>query len=51
MSMLKAFCKGKGTGNFIEVMACEGGCIAGPSSYVGTTKGKNLYKTAIDALV
>jgi len=50
MSLLKAFCKGKGTGNFVEVMACEGGCIAGPSSYVDPTKGKNLYKSAIDAL-
>jgi len=51
MSLLKAFCKGKGTGNFVEVMACEGGCIAGPSSYVDPTKGKSLYKSAIDGLV
>jgi iron only hydrogenase large subunit-like protein len=51
MSLLKAFCKGKGTGNFIEVMACEGGCIAGPSSHVDPTKGKSLYKSAIDTLV
>lgn len=27
---LKAFAKGKAPGNFIEVMSCEGGCIAGP---------------------
>jgi len=51
MNLLKAFCKGKGTGNFVEVMACEGGCIAGPSSYVDPAKGKSLYKSAIDALV
>ena len=51
ISLLKAFCKRKGTGNFVEVMACEGGCIAGPSSYVDPTKGKSLYKSAIDALV
>lgn len=50
MSLLKAFCKGKGTGNFVEVMACEGGCIAGPSSYVDPKKGKNLYQKAIDGL-
>lgn len=50
MSLLKGFCKGKGTGNFIEVMACEGGCIAGPSSHVDPAKGKNLYKNAIDVL-
>jgi len=48
MSLLKAFCKRKGTGNFIEVMACEGGCIAGPSSHVDPSKGKNLYKNALD---
>lgn len=50
MSLLKAFCKGKGTGNFVEVMACEGGCIGGPSSYVDLAKGRNNYKSALDAL-
>jgi [FeFe] hydrogenase (group B1/B3) len=50
MSLLKSFCKGKGTGNFVEVMACEGGCIAGPSSYVDPVKGKNQYKSALDVL-
>jgi iron only hydrogenase large subunit-like protein len=50
MSLLKGFCKGKGTGNFIEVMACEGGCIAGPSSYIDPAKGKNLYGNALDVL-
>jgi [FeFe] hydrogenase (group B1/B3) len=50
MSLLKGFCKGKGTGNFIEVMACEGGCIAGPSSHVDPAKGKNLYRSALDIL-
>ena len=48
MSLLKAFCKGKGSGNFVEVMACEGGCIAGPSSYIDPARGKNLYKNALD---
>jgi [FeFe] hydrogenase (group B1/B3) len=50
MSLLKAFCKGKGTGNFIEVMACEGGCIAGPSSHIDPLKGKNQYKNILDQL-
>jgi len=48
MSLLKAFCKGKGSGNFVEVMACEGGCIAGPSSHLDPAKGKNLYKAALE---
>jgi iron only hydrogenase large subunit-like protein len=51
ISLLKSFCKGKGSGNFIEVMACEGGCIAGPSSHIDPSKGKNLYKNALDLLV
>lgn len=50
MSLLKAFCKGKGSGNFVELMACEGGFIAGPSSHLDPAKGKSLYKNAIDAL-
>ena len=50
MSLLKAFCKGKGTGNFVEVMACEEGCIAGPSSHIDPSKGKILYKTVIEGL-
>jgi len=29
--MLKTFTKGKQPGNFIEVMSCEGGCVAGPN--------------------
>lgn len=28
---LKTFAKGKITANFVEVMSCEGGCVAGPS--------------------
>lgn len=28
---LKMFAKGKANGNFIEVMSCEGGCVAGPN--------------------
>ncbi|MDP4208972.1 MAG: monomeric [FeFe] hydrogenase [Bacteroidota bacterium] len=29
--MLKSFAKGQCEGNFVEVMACEGGCVAGPA--------------------
>lgn len=28
---LKTFAKGKVPGNFVEVMSCEGGCVAGPN--------------------
>ncbi len=30
ITLLKAYAKGKCPGNFIEVMSCEGGCVAGP---------------------
>ena len=30
LNLLKAYAKGKGQGNLVEVMACEGGCVAGP---------------------
>ncbi|WP_372755143.1 monomeric [FeFe] hydrogenase [Labilibaculum sp.] len=45
INMLKAFAKtGKTSGNFIEVMACEGGCIAGPSSNYDAKTGSKLYQ-------
>ena len=50
MSLLKGFCKGKGSGNFIEVMVCEGGCVAGPSSHLNPLKGKSSYNEALGAL-
>jgi iron only hydrogenase large subunit-like protein len=28
---LKTYANGKHPGNFIEVMSCEGGCVAGPN--------------------
>ncbi len=44
INMLKAFAKtGKTSGNFIEVMACEGGCIAGPSSNYDPKTGMKTY--------
>ncbi len=30
LNLLKVYAKGKGQGNLVEVMACEGGCVAGP---------------------
>jgi len=30
LNLLKVYAKGKGTANLLEVMACEGGCVAGP---------------------
>ncbi len=45
IKMLKAFGKtGRTSGNFIEVMACEGGCIAGPSSNFDPKTGSKLYE-------
>ncbi len=31
MKTLRAWAEGKNTGNLLEVMACMGGCVAGPS--------------------
>lgn len=46
INLLKAFAKGKAPAQFIEVMACEGGCIAGPVASVNSQKGKrNLEKS------
>ena len=45
MALLKAFSKGKSSAQFVEVMACEGGCIAGPVGHVNPVKGvKNFNK-------
>lgn len=30
LNLMKVYAKGKGQGNLVEVMACEGGCVAGP---------------------
>lgn len=44
IAMLGAFAKtGKAPANFIEVMACEGGCITGPSSGTTVTDGKRRF--------
>ena len=41
IAALRAYAKtGKAPGQFIEVMACEGGCITGPSTHSGSKSGK-----------
>ncbi len=37
IKLLKMYAKGNTPGNFLEVMACEGGCIAGPGTICQTT--------------
>lgn len=44
IALLSAYAKqGKAPGNFIEVMACEGGCITGPSAATTIADGKRRY--------
>ncbi|MBU1044025.1 MAG: monomeric [FeFe] hydrogenase [Candidatus Omnitrophica bacterium] len=42
LNLLKAYARGSAPGNLVEVMACEGGCIAGPGviSHPKVSKGK-----------
>lgn len=52
IKMLKAFGKtGKTSGNFIEVMACEGGCIAGPSSNYDAKTAIKLYEKNLSEII
>ena len=44
---LKAYAAGKGPGNFVECMSCEGGCINGP----GVLADPKLAKRRIEAIV
>lgn len=50
MRFFKLYAEGKLPGNFLEVMACEGGCVGGPCSVVEWAKGcaavKKLQETA-----
>ncbi|GET21149.1 monomeric [FeFe] hydrogenase [Prolixibacter denitrificans] len=50
IGLLKAYSRGKAPGNFMEVMACEGGCIAGPSAHVDTGQGKKQLKATLESL-
>lgn len=44
VALLRAYAKGKAPGNFIEVMACEGGCISGPCGKIDYAKAARLFK-------
>jgi [FeFe] hydrogenase (group B1/B3) len=50
LNMLKAYSRGKAPGNFIEVMACEGGCLSGPCSIADERKGKRQFEQSLDAV-
>ncbi|NDP22005.1 MAG: 4Fe-4S dicluster domain-containing protein [Paludibacter sp.] len=47
IGLLRAYAKGKAPGNFIEVMACEGGCISGPCGKVDNGTSQKLFKKAM----
>lgn len=47
INLLKAYSKGKAPGNFIEVMACEGGCISGPCGKVDFGQAQKIFKKAM----
>ncbi len=48
LGLLRAYTKGKAPGNFIEVMACEGGCISGPCAKVDYGQAQKLFKKAMN---
>lgn len=50
INLLKAFSKGKSPAQFIEVMACEGGCIAGPVSHMNPQKGKRNFEKGLEMI-
>ncbi len=47
VGLLRAYTKGKAPGNFIEVMACEGGCISGPCGKIDYAQAQKLFKKAM----
>ena len=47
IGLLRAYAKGKAPGNFIEVMACEGGCISGPCGKIDYSQSQKIFKTAM----
>ena len=47
IGLLRAYAKGKAPGNFIEVMACEGGCISGPCGKVDYNMAQKTFKKAM----
>lgn len=48
VALLKAYGKtGKSPAQFLEVMACEGGCISGPSLHTAYDAGRKLFNDAL----
>jgi [FeFe] hydrogenase (group B1/B3) len=48
IGLLRAYAKGKAPGNFVEVMACEGGCISGPCGKIDYSAAQKLFKKAMN---
>lgn len=46
--LLKTYAKGNCPGNFIEVMACEGGCVAGPGMIQAPEKATRRIKQLVE---
>jgi [FeFe] hydrogenase (group B1/B3) len=44
VALLRAYAKGRAPGNFIEVMACEGGCISGPCGKVDYNQALKIFR-------
>lgn len=51
VALLRAYAKGKAPGNFIEVMACEGGCISGPCGKVDYNQALKIFKKQMEPSV
>jgi len=47
IGLLRAYTKGKAPGNFVEVMACEGGCISGPCGKLDYAQAQKIFKKAM----
>lgn len=48
VALLKAYGKtGKSPAQFLEVMACEGGCISGPSLHTAYDSGRKIFSDAL----
>ncbi len=50
IGLLRAYAKGKAPGNFIEVMACEGGCISGPCGKIDYAQAQKFFKKAMEEM-
>ena len=44
IALLRGYSKGKAPGNFIEVMACEGGCISGPCGKIDYPQALKIFR-------